>query len=56
MKALIFVVCLCIVSVSFATETNTECQGMKEQNSRTNPKASLETKVKTQQSKGTSAQ
>lgn len=42
MKALIFVVCFCIVSVSFAAETQTECPWMKEQNSRNNPKANLQ--------------
>ena len=30
MKALIFIVCMCIVSVSMAAETETECPAMNE--------------------------
>lgn len=30
MKVLLFVVCLCIVSTSFATEVGTECSAMSE--------------------------
>lgn len=46
MKAIIFIVCMCIVSASFAGETDTECPWMKEQNERSNPKASQTVKVK----------
>jgi hypothetical protein len=57
MRALIFVVCFCIVSVSFAAETKTECPWMKEQDSRSNPKANLQSaKEKINQKKGASAQ
>lgn len=56
MKALIFAVCFCIVSVSFAAETHTECPWMKEQSLRNNPKASMPA-VKTKDiKKGTSIQ
>lgn len=47
MKAIIFIVCMCIVSASFAAETSTECPWMKEQTERSNPKASQSFKVKT---------
>ncbi len=56
MKALIFAVCFCIVSVSFAAETQTECPWMKEQNMRTNPKANLPTIKKLNVKKGATAQ
>lgn len=56
MRALIFVVCFCIVSVSFAAETQTECPWMKEQNSRNNPKANLQNVKRENIKKGASAQ
>lgn len=57
MKAIIFVVCLCIVSASFATETTTNCSMMSERNDRTNPKANIAAvKPKVNTKKGASAQ
>jgi hypothetical protein len=56
MKALIFVVCFCIVSVSFAAETQTECPWMKEQSLRSNPKANLQTIKSRNSKKGSSVQ
>jgi hypothetical protein len=56
MKAIIFVVCMCIVSASFAAETTTECPWMKEQNERSNPKSTQTFKEKTTKKGNASAQ
>lgn len=56
MRALIFAVCFCIVTVSFAAETQTECPMMKEQNQRNNPKANLQSVKRLNTKKGASAQ
>lgn len=56
MKALIFAVCFCIVSVSFAAETQTECPWMKEQTLRSNPKANMPAVKSKNSKKGSSVQ
>jgi hypothetical protein len=53
MKAIIFAVCMCIVSASFAVETSTDCPMMREKNERSNPKATMALKSKTNNRKGT---
>lgn len=56
MKAIIFIICMCIVSASFATETETTCIRSMDSNDRGNPKQNLQTKVKTTQKPSTSKQ
>lgn len=46
MKALVFIICMTIVSASYAVETNTDCPMMLEKNERSNPKANLNLKPK----------
>lgn len=46
MKALMIMICMTIVSASYAVETNTDCPMMLEKNERSNPKANLNVKPK----------
>lgn len=52
-----FLVLSFLSSFAFAVETSTECEMMREQNERSNPKAGMENvKSKPKQSKGSSGQ
>lgn len=55
MKVIIFTICMCIVSASFATEVATDCPMMKEKNDRSNPKAAMNLKTKTNTKKPTAS-
>lgn len=50
-----FLVISFLSSFAFAGETHTECEMMREQNERSNPKAGLESKPKSKQKSSTSS-
>lgn len=53
MKAIFMIICLGMVSVSYAVETSTDCPMMNEKNERTNPKQNMNFKPKENTKKNT---
>lgn len=53
MKILIMIICMGMISASYAVETNTDCPMMNEKTERTNPKQNMNFKPKENTKKNT---